>query len=127
MWTMARYVDLPVGDAGTAGRGGAAATAWIRTRAMPWLPLAGVVLLSLALNTWALSVAGYGNTYYAAAVRSMTMSWKNFFFGAFDPGGFITVDKPPVFLWVPVSSATRSGRSCSRALSQGRPASHCCG
>jgi 4-amino-4-deoxy-L-arabinose transferase-like glycosyltransferase len=72
---------------------------------------AGVVLLALALNTWGLSRAGYGNTYYAAAVRSMTMSWKNFFFGAFDPGGFITVDKPPAFLWVGALSARIFGYS----------------
>lgn len=75
------------------------------------LPGAAVVTLSLALNTWSLSVAGYGNTYYAAAVRSMTMSWKNFFFGAFDPGGFITVDKPPVFLWVGALAARTFGYS----------------
>ncbi len=79
-----------------------------------WLPyslLAGVTVLALALNTWGLSEAGYGNTYYAAAVRSMTVSWKNFFFGAFDPGGFITVDKPPAFLWVGALSARVFGFS----------------
>jgi 4-amino-4-deoxy-L-arabinose transferase-like glycosyltransferase len=41
----------------------------------------------------------------------MTMSWKNFFFGAFDPGGFITVDKPPAFLWVGALSARIFGYS----------------
>ncbi len=89
----------------------AVSAADIRARLLPWLPLVGVVALSLALNTWSLSVAGYGNTYYAAAVRSMTMSWKNFFFGAFDPGGFITVDKPPLFLWVGALSARVFGYS----------------
>ncbi len=81
--------------------------------ALSWhlIALAGVVLLALILNAWGLSKAGYGNTYYAAAVRSMTMSWKNFFFGAFDPGGFITVDKPPVFLWVGALSARIFGYS----------------
>jgi 4-amino-4-deoxy-L-arabinose transferase-like glycosyltransferase len=73
--------------------------------------LAGVMVLALMLNAWGLSRAGYGNTYYAAAVRSMTMSWKNFFFGAFDPGGFITVDKPPAFLWVGALSARIFGYS----------------
>ena len=80
-------------------------------RWLPWLGLAGVVALSFTLNAWSLSEAGYGNTYYAAAVRSMTMSWKNFFFGAFDPGGFIAVDKPPVFLWVGALSARIFGYS----------------
>ena len=76
-----------------------------------WSLFVGVVLLSLALNAWGLSKVGYGNTYYAAAVRSMTLSWKNFFFGAFDPGGFITVDKPPAFLWVGALSARIFGYS----------------
>jgi 4-amino-4-deoxy-L-arabinose transferase-like glycosyltransferase len=85
--------------------------ATIRADQLRWLPCVAVVLLSLGLNTWSLSVAGYGNTYYAAAVRSMTMSWTNFFFGSFDPGGFITVDKPPVFLWVGALSARIFGYS----------------
>ena len=63
------------------------------------LALGGVLAVAGALNAWALADNGYGNVYYAAAVRSMTFSWKNFFFGAFDPAGYITVDKPPVFLW----------------------------
>ena len=67
---------------------------------MAWLGFAAAVGISLALNVWSLSSNGWGNTYYAAAVRSMSQSWSNFFFGAFDPGGFITVDKPPLFLWI---------------------------
>jgi len=38
--------------------------------------------------------------YYAAAVRSMSMSWRNFFFGGFDPAGTITLDKLPGAFWV---------------------------
>jgi len=38
--------------------------------------------------------------YYAAAVRSMSTNWHNFFFGAFDPAGTITVDKLPGALWL---------------------------
>ena len=86
------------------------AVAYVR-RSMPFFPLFSVTLLALLLNAWGLSRAGYGNTYYAAAARSMTVSWKNFFFGAFDPGGFITVDKPPVFLWVGALSARIFGYS----------------
>jgi 4-amino-4-deoxy-L-arabinose transferase-like glycosyltransferase len=40
------------------------------------------------------------NTFYAAAVKSGTESWKAFLFGSIDPGSFITVDKPPASLWV---------------------------
>ncbi len=61
--------------------------------------LAVSVGVALVLNAWRLGEAGNGNTYYAAAVRSMAGSWHNFFYAAFDPGGFISVDKPPVFLW----------------------------
>jgi 4-amino-4-deoxy-L-arabinose transferase-like glycosyltransferase len=38
--------------------------------------------------------------YYAAAVRSMSTSWHNFYFGSFDPAGTITVDKLPGALWL---------------------------
>ena len=37
--------------------------------------------------------------FYAAAARSMSMSWHNFFFAAFDPAGTISVDKLPGALW----------------------------
>ena len=73
--------------------------------------MTGLVALALAMNVWGLAQSGYGNTYYAAAVRSMTASWSNFFFGAFDPGGFITVDKPPAFLWAGAISARIFGYS----------------
>lgn len=56
------------------------------------------------LYGWALDTSGYGNAYYAAAVRSMSQSWSNFFFGAFDPLGVSTVDKPPASLWAQVLS-----------------------
>ena len=37
---------------------------------------AGPVLAALVLNCWRLSGNGLGNTYYAAAVRSMGQSWR---------------------------------------------------
>ncbi len=39
-------------------------------------------------------------TYYAAAVRSMSASWHDFLFGSFDPAGTITLDKLPGAFWV---------------------------
>lgn len=86
------------------------ATEAIRAAAA-YLPAVAACVLALLLNTWRLSIAGYGDTYYAAAVRSMTLSWSNFFYGSFDPGGFITVDKPPLFLWVGALSARVFGYS----------------
>ncbi len=41
--------------------------------------------------------------FYDAAVRSMGLSWHNFFFGAFEPGGSVSIDKPPVDLWLQVA------------------------
>jgi 4-amino-4-deoxy-L-arabinose transferase-like glycosyltransferase len=37
--------------------------------------------------------------FYGAAARSMSSSWHNFFFGAFDPAGTVSVDKLPGALW----------------------------
>ncbi len=62
--------------------------------------LAGIVLLSFGLNFYAIAQLGYGNAYYAAAIKSMTQSWHNFFFISFDPAGLVSVDKPPLGLWV---------------------------
>ena len=81
------------------------------TRLLRWWPEASVVAVSLVLNLWGLSRNGYGNTYYAAAVRSMTQSWSNFFYGALDPGGWITVDKPPASLWLQAASVKAFGYS----------------
>lgn len=38
--------------------------------------------------------------FYGAAARSMSESWHDFFFGAFDPRGTVTVDKLPGALWM---------------------------
>lgn len=71
----------------------------------------GVVLLSFLLEFVALDREGYGNTYYAAAVKSMILSWHNFFFVAFDPAGFLAVDKPPLGFWIQAASAKLFGFS----------------
>jgi 4-amino-4-deoxy-L-arabinose transferase-like glycosyltransferase len=52
------------------------------------------------LNLWALGQNGWANDYYSAAVRSMASSWHNFIYESFDPSGLMTVDKPPLSLWV---------------------------
>jgi 4-amino-4-deoxy-L-arabinose transferase-like glycosyltransferase len=49
--------------------------------------------------------------FYDAAVRSMERSWHNFFFGAFEPGGSVSIDKPPVDLWLQVVSVKLLGFS----------------
>jgi hypothetical protein len=72
-----------------------------------WLPVAEIALLiiSLAVRLWGLDRNGFGIAYYSAAVRSMTQSWHNFVYNAFDPAGFLSVDKPPVALWIQAASA----------------------
>lgn len=62
--------------------------------------LIGIIILSFFLNFWALYKEGYSNEYYAAAVKSMLTNIKAFFYGSFDSGLFVTVDKPPLGLWI---------------------------
>src|SRR3954469_20594036 len=69
-----------------------AAPAWVRPA------LVGVVPLAAALCLWDLTISGYANSYYAAAVKSASESWKAMFFGSLDPGRFLTADKPPLRL-----------------------------
>src|SRR5579859_6709431 len=64
-----------------------------------------VVALSAVLNMHRLSQNGWANVFYSAGVRSMLRSWHNFMFVSFDPGGLISVDKPPLALWVQAASA----------------------
>jgi len=75
------------------------------------LALAGVLALSAVLNTHRLAQNGYANIFYSAGVKSMLRSLHNFVFASFDPGGLVTVDKPPLALWVQVTSAKLFGFS----------------
>ncbi|MFI5592336.1 ArnT family glycosyltransferase [Amycolatopsis sp. NPDC051758] len=69
-----------------------------RTRWPAWA-LAGICVAAGALYAWRIGAGQLGNTYYSAAVKSMTDSFTNFLFGSFDPYGVFTVDKPPMSLW----------------------------
>jgi len=79
------------------------------TRTWHRLALVGILLLALFLHFFRLDQEKYANQYYAAAVKSQLTSWHNFFFNSFDPGGFVTVDKPPLGLWVQTASAALFG------------------
>jgi 4-amino-4-deoxy-L-arabinose transferase-like glycosyltransferase len=59
-----------------------------------------LLILAAVLNLWALGRNGLANEYYAGAVRSMSASWHAFLYGSFDSAGVMTVDKPPLALWV---------------------------
>jgi len=69
------------------------------------LALAGIMLISIFMNFYQLGQNGFGNLYYASAIRSMLDNWHNFFFVSFDPGGFVTIDKPPLGFWLQTASA----------------------
>jgi 4-amino-4-deoxy-L-arabinose transferase-like glycosyltransferase len=78
----------------TLARGRAEDPAWVRPA------LLGIIAVAAALCLWDLTISGYANTYYSAAAKSASESWKAWFFGSLDPGSFITVDKPPLATWL---------------------------
>ncbi|MBB5781387.1 ArnT family glycosyltransferase [Nonomuraea jabiensis] len=71
-----------------------------------WRPyaLSAICVLAALLYGWSFWTWGWGNTYYSAAVKSMSTSVTTFLFGSFDPAGVFTVDKPPMALWPQVFS-----------------------
>ncbi|WP_010632561.1 ArnT family glycosyltransferase [Sporolactobacillus vineae] len=69
-----------------------------------------VAVVALFFNFFQLNKAGT-NEYYTVAVKSMLKNFHNFFYASFDPAGFITVDKPPVALWLQALSAKLFGFS----------------
>jgi 4-amino-4-deoxy-L-arabinose transferase-like glycosyltransferase len=76
-----------------------------REKILPLAALAAIVILAAVLHFANLEAIGYGNTYYTAAVKSMLQSWHNFFFVAAEPGGSVSVDKPPLGFWLQAISA----------------------
>ena len=67
---------------------------WVRPSVAALLLGTGVLYL------WNLARTGWGNDFYAMAVQAGTWSWKALFFGSLDPGNVVTVDKPPLAMWV---------------------------
>ena len=59
-----------------------------------------IMAFSFGLHMHNIESIGDANAYYTAAVKSMLQSWSNFFFVAAEPGGSVTVDKPPLGLWI---------------------------
>ncbi len=77
--------------------------------ALRWVGLGVVVATATVMNTVRLSQNGYANIFYSAGARSMLRSWHNFFFVASDPAGLVTIDKPPLGLWLQAASAKLFG------------------
>src|SRR5262245_20346246 len=81
-----------------------------------WRPPLGLGLVAVrstaaVLRLWRLDQNGFGNEYYTAGVRSMSQNWHNFLYNSFDPAGFVSVDKPPLALWIQVASVKLFGFS----------------
>src|SRR5215471_10630206 len=72
------------------------------------LALFGILLLAVLMDFYQLGRNGFGS-YYPPAVRSMMDNWHNFFFASYDPGGFVSLDKPPVGFLFQVLSAKLFG------------------
>ena len=81
----------------------------LRSVPLPRPELGALLLLAAVLNLWALDTNGWANEYYSAAVHSMSQSWNAFLFGTFDSSGVMTVDKPPLALWVQALSVRAFG------------------
>lgn len=69
------------------------------------LSLAAIILLGIFFRFYQLGATSLGNSYYAATVKSMLTSWHNFFFVSYEPGGSVSVDKPPLGFWIEAISA----------------------
>jgi 4-amino-4-deoxy-L-arabinose transferase-like glycosyltransferase len=82
----------------------------MRTRAgrIQWAIVALITLVAAVLRLTQIGKVP-PDPFYDAAVRSMTLSWHNFFFGAFEPGASVSIDKPPVDLWLQVVSVKLLG------------------
>ncbi len=73
-----------------------------------WVALAAITAGAAVLRFAHLGQV-IGDPFYDGAVRSMGLSWHNFFFGAVEPSGAIAIDKPPVDLWLQVASVKLLG------------------
>ncbi len=60
--------------------------------------LLAIATVAGAAYAWGMNGAAL-EPFYGAAARSMSTSWHDFLFGAFDPAGTVSVDKLPGALW----------------------------
>lgn len=91
--------DLPRPAVGPPGSPRVGGTRLTTRSALVWAE-AAVLALALGLRMWQLDRNGVGNGFYSAAVRSGSLSGHAAFYAALDPHGFVSVDKPPLALWL---------------------------
>jgi 4-amino-4-deoxy-L-arabinose transferase-like glycosyltransferase len=82
-----------------------AAQAWGPARAaeQPWWSRVAIAVLlggTATLYLWDLGSSGWANPFYSAAAQAGSQSWKAVLFGSSDAANSITVDKPPMSLWL---------------------------
>lgn len=75
------------------------------------LAFAILLVATAALYLANLSVSGWANSFYSAAVQAGSQSWTAWLFGSSDAANAITVDKTPAALWVMGLSARLFGLS----------------
>src|SRR5579863_6298647 len=95
-------------SARTAGWAPTRGAGWASAKGATWVALAAIVAGAAALRFAHLGQVP-GDPFYDGAVRSMALSWHNFFFGAVEPAGAVAIDKPPVDLWLQVASVKLLG------------------
>lgn len=115
----------PYQDRPGAGTGRRRWQAWRSPQGQPpWarpvlLGIAAVAALLFALNITQAGLAPF----YSVAVKSMSESWKAFFYGAFDPQATITIDKlAGSFLPQALSAVRGQPGWAASAGAAGRPA-----
>lgn len=87
-----------------------AESAWREQRAVKYC-LAGLLFAHGVLWFGFVGRAGIGNPYYSAAIGTASESFRFASIGSLDPAGFVTIDKPPVGLWIPAVAVRILGRS----------------
>lgn len=96
----------------------APADVFVARRAWSWerIGLIAIAVLAAVLELWHLDRSGIPNTFYGAAVLSMTQNLHAFFFNSLDSVGFVTIDKPPLGFWIQAISARLLGFSAVSIL-----------
>ena len=103
----AASADLPAGRSWAGVR--ARVVAWAGDGAPAHLALVAVLVFTAILELYRLAQNSYANIFYSAAVKSELRSLHNFLYLSFDPGGLVSVDKPPLGVWLQVFSARLFG------------------
>lgn len=75
-----------------------------------------LAVISTAIYFGNLTINGWGNPYYAAAAQAGAGDWNALLFGSADAGNGITVDKPPLHVWVLALSIKTFGLSSMSVL-----------